>query len=152
MFGASKGSMLWPILSILVALILLPVQFIPNIRVFSQLWVLPITIIVAMINSFVEEIYWRGMYGNFVNRIPKWGIIAYSSVLFSLMHIALAVYSIASRYPPLYISLIVLGVLWSISYNQTRSLRWPVITHIMVDTFTLCVPVFMNIYIPPGMG
>lgn len=152
MFGASKGYILWPILTIVMALALIPMQLLPNIQVFTQLWVVILTIIVAICNSFIEEIFWRGMYIDFVNGIPAWIKISYSALLFSSIHLSLAVTSIASRYPPLYVSLFVLGILWGITYYKTKSLRWPVITHFMIDIFTLCVPVFMNIYIPPGMG
>jgi uncharacterized protein len=152
MFGASKGNTLWPILTIAMALALIPMQLLPNIQVFAKFWVVILTIIVAICNSFIEEIFWRGMYIDFVNGIPVWIRISYSALLFSSIHLPLAVTSIASRYPPLYVSLFALGILWGNTYHKTKSLRWPVITHFMIDIFTLCVPVFMNIYIPPGMG
>ncbi|WP_396021241.1 type II CAAX prenyl endopeptidase Rce1 family protein [Bacillus sp. S/N-304-OC-R1] len=62
------------------------------------------------------------------------------------------VFSIANRSYQMYISLFVMGVIWSLIRYRTKSLRWCVYSHMLVDFGNLSVFVFLNLYIPPGMS
>jgi membrane protease YdiL (CAAX protease family) len=151
MLKPSKRGLLWPMIAVLIPLLLLPLQFLPNLKLLSPLWVLLLTIVVALINPWFEEIYWRGLLLEMSANKLAWIGILYSSILFSSSHLILGIKSIACRYPGLYISLFVLGVIWCVIYKKTNSLRWPLFSHFLIDIFTLSVPVFLNLYIPPGM-
>ncbi|MFC4663744.1 MULTISPECIES: CPBP family glutamic-type intramembrane protease [Oceanobacillus] len=48
-----------------------------------------------------------------------------------------------------FISLSLLGIVWSIIYFKTGSLRWAIFSHFLVNLGIMTVPVFLNVYVPP---
>jgi uncharacterized protein len=46
------------------------------------------------------------------------------------------------------VSTFVMGAIWAVVYLRTRSLRWCVASHVLVDLLSLSVPVFMNQFVP----
>jgi membrane protease YdiL (CAAX protease family) len=123
MLEPSKRGLLWPMVAVLIPLVLLPLQFLPNLRLLSPVWILLLTIIVALINPWFEEIYWRGLLLEMSANKPAWIGILYSSVLFSSGHLILGIKSIACRYPGLYISLFLLGVIWCVISDRSLKMR-----------------------------
>ncbi|WP_141396938.1 CPBP family intramembrane glutamic endopeptidase [Ureibacillus xyleni] len=108
----------------------------------------------ALINPWFEEGYWRGMIldaGDGMS-IPRWLNIGYSTFFFVLSHpLMWGVFSIANRSIQMYISLLVMGIVWSMIRYKTGSLRWSVYSHMLVDVGNLSVFVFLNLYVPPHM-
>ncbi|MFP7175081.1 CPBP family glutamic-type intramembrane protease, partial [Priestia filamentosa] len=83
---------------------------------------------------------------------PKWMSILYTTILFVLSHpLMWGVFSIASTSYHLYIYLMVMGIVWSLTYFKTKSLRWVILSHFIVDVGNLTVLTFLNIYVPPIM-
>lgn len=106
----------------------------------------------ALINPWFEEGYWRGLLLDAGNHLPRWMIVSYSTLFFVLSHpLMWGVFSIANRSYQMYITLIVMGVIWAYIRYHTGSLRWSVYSHMLVDVGNLSVFVFLNLYIPPGM-
>ncbi|RXJ01631.1 CPBP family intramembrane metalloprotease [Anaerobacillus alkaliphilus] len=84
--------------------------------------------------------------------LPRWLNITYSTVFFVLSHpLMWGVFSIANKSTHMYISLFLMGVVWSLIRYKTRSLRWSLYSHMLVDVGNLSVFMFLNLYIPPGM-
>ena len=85
-------------------------------------------------------------------KLPAWLVIIYTGALFSLNHLSLAVTSIACRNPVFLINTFILGILYGVVYYKTRSLRWLIIAHMLMDLLGISVLAFLNIYIPPSFG
>ena len=58
-------------------------------------------------------------------------------------------FSLTIRSSIMIMPLLLMGVLWSVVYLKTGTLRHCIIAHAIVDTLNLSVWVFLNIYVPP---
>jgi membrane protease YdiL (CAAX protease family) len=75
----------------------------------------------------------------------------YISLFFSLNHLlGIGVTSAGGRHPVLIVNALVLGILFSVIYLKTKSLRWVIIGHALADLLGLSVAVFLNLWVPPG--
>lgn len=109
-------------------------------------------ILFACINPLFEEGYWRGLVFEAGKDFSKSVIIIYSTLLFVISHPMMwGVFSIANRSNQLYISLFVMGIVWSVIRLKTNSLRYSLFSHFLVDIGNMTVYVFLNLYIPPQM-
>lgn len=145
---ATKGTWGWSMLAIAVSLIPLPILII-NWTLLRPIEVWLPWLLFALINPWFEEGYWRGLLLDTTATWKGGFSILYTSSLFALSHpILWGVNSIANRSIAVVISTFVMGVVWALVYQKTRSLRWIVIAHILVDLFNLAIPVFLNLYAP----
>lgn len=143
-----QGSWGWSALAVIVGLIPLPL-FLMNWHLLSPISVWLPWLVFALINPWLEEGYWRGLLLDATSEWPGWLSVLYSSLLFATNHpLSWGVHSIANRHPVTFISTFIMGVVWSIVYRKTNSLRFAVLGHILVDLFNLTVPVFLNLYVP----
>ncbi len=146
---APQGAWGWSAIALVVGLIPLPI-FLLNWRLLSPIWIWLPWLLFALINPFLEEGYWRGVLLDATSRWPSWLSVLYTSLLFALNHpLTLGVNSIANRHPATFISTLIMGVVWALVYRKTKSLRFPVFAHVLVDLLNLSVPVFLNLYSPP---
>jgi len=111
-----------------------------------QVW-LP-TLLFVVINPCAEEGYWRGLLLDAVENKNKWLGVLYSSTLFMINHMWISVMVIGARNSIASVFQFVFGVLMSITYLKTQSLRWPLVAHFLVNLLTPTVAVFLNLYIP----
>lgn len=147
-FRPSVGSRGWRVLALLVGLIPLPLLLMHGKLMASPYIWIP-AMIFCLINPFVEEMYWRGALTSATSSWPAWLSVLYSSAVFALSHpLVLGVFSIANRTPEVTASTFVMGVVWAVVYRKTRSLRWPVFSHFLVDAFNLSIATFLNLYLP----
>lgn len=108
-------------------------------------------LLLGLTNPFLEEGYWRGLILDITSKWPTWVAIIYSSLFFMLNHlVGLGTTSIACRNPIFLTTVFISGVCFGIIYFKTRSLRWLIFSHALTDLFSLSVPVFLNLYVPPG--
>ena len=145
----SKGRWYWNGLALLLVLPLLP-TFLDNYQLFSEWWILLLGLILAAVNPWLEEGYWRGLLLDATRTWPGWLSLLYSSSLFAITHLSLGVHSVASRHPIAIIAIGMMGLVWGIVYKKTGSLRWVIFGHVLVDLFNLTVPALLNLYLPPG--
>jgi hypothetical protein len=143
----SKGAWYWNGLALVPVLPLLP-TFIDNINFYTEWWILLLTIVVALVNPWFEEAYWRGLLLDRTSEWPNWKSLLFSSVFFALTHLPLAVHSIAIRFT--IIPVFIMGLIWGIVYKKTKSLRWAIFGHFLVNFFALTIPAFLNLLLPPG--
>ncbi len=105
----------------------------------------------AAINPFLEEGFWRGLVLERTSAWPAWASIGASSALFALNHpLAYGAISIANAHPATLVSTFIMGVGWSVVFQRSGSLRWPIAAHAVTDLCNLSVLTFMNIYVPRG--
>lgn len=143
----SQGTWYWNILALIPVLPLLP-TFIINIHFFSEWWILLLTVMFALVNPWFEEAYWRGLLLDRTSEWPNWISLLFSSGLFAINHLVLAVHSIAIRFA--IVPFFVMGLVWGIVYQKTKSLRWVILGHFIVDFIALTIPVLLNLYTPFG--
>lgn len=90
---------------------------------------------IAIVNGTVEEILWRGLYLEvFGNRV--WGGVIYPAIAFGLWHVA----PVAARWTlsPWLVLLVALsaalvGLGYGLIVRRTRSVRWTVLSHILMN-------------------
>ncbi|MFP7413840.1 CPBP family intramembrane glutamic endopeptidase [Priestia filamentosa] len=147
-----ENSILPIILSLLLGMFPLSILII-NYKLFDSIVLIVLWILFALINPWFEELYWRGvLLDAAIEWFPKWMSILYTTILFVLSHpLMWGVFSIASTSYHLYIYLMVMGIVWSLTYFKTKSLRWVILSHFIVDVGNLTVLTFLNIYVPPIM-
>ncbi|MFJ7951418.1 lysostaphin resistance A-like protein [Lysinibacillus sp. NPDC096418] len=150
--GKSKSSKSWITLSLLIGMFPLTI-LIMNFHLFDSISLVLLWLLFALINPWFEELFWRGvLLDGLLAWYPKWLCILYTTALFVLSHpLMWGVFSIASKSYHLYIYLSVAGIVWAITYFKTKSLRWVIFSHFIVDIGNLTVLTFLNIYLPPTM-
>ena len=145
----SQGSWLWPMLAIIIAIApTVPMLFPDTWRLFLQVQILLPTLFFVVINPCAEEGYWRGLLLDAAGDKNKWLVVLYSSALFTVNHLWISVLVIGTRNPMASIFQFVFGVLMSVIYLKTQSLRWPLVAHFLTNLLTPTVAVFLNLYIP----
>lgn len=122
-----------------------------NYHLFDSALIIVLWIAFALVNPWFEELYWRGLLLDAaLEWFPKWISVGYSTVFFILSHpLMWGVFSIANSHYHVFITLLILGIVWSVIYFKTGSLRWAIFSHFLVNIGIMTVPVFLNIYIPP---
>ncbi len=146
----AEGNWLWSALAVLPGLSGIT-MFISSWRLLTPLYVLIPWVILGIINPVLEEGYWRGLLLDTAHGWRAWIRVVYPSLFFALNHLlGIGVTAIGARNPIFLINTFVLGVLFSIIYLKTKSLRWLIVGHALGDFLGLSIPVFLNLWIPPG--
>jgi membrane protease YdiL (CAAX protease family) len=152
-FIKSAGSSWWIVLAICIGLISFPALFFPNMHVMHSFYLVAAWFCFAIVNSMLEESYWRGFLLDGTSHFPRVFGVLYSSVLFTLIHpLNLGVFSKIQTFDPgrpmmlvPFLSiLIVLSLSWSLLYLKTKSLRLSVLSHFLTDLGNLSIFLFMN--------
>lgn len=152
-FGKSKGSKWWIILAIAIGLIAFPLLFFPNIGVMNSVPLVIMWFLFAVINSTMEETYWRGFLLDEFDYLPKTFSVIYTSIFFIAIHpLMLGVFSKVQAidpanpmaFLPFGIILVIISLSYCMIYLKTKSLRWPIISHFLSDLGNLSIFVFMN--------
>ena len=140
-----SGTIWWGLLAILVGLIPLPI-FIIHSDTLSDWTIWVPWIIIALINPWIEEFYWRGLLLDYSNSWASWKAVLYSSFLFAINHLAFGVNSEVNSGYDTVIATFIMGIVWGFVYLKTKSLTWTVISHFMVDFFNLSAAAFMDTF------
>jgi membrane protease YdiL (CAAX protease family) len=139
----------WWVLGVTVGIIPLPILLL-HLQLLRMPLLVSCWILIALVNPFIEESYWRGMLGEATMAWPGWLACSYSTVLFTAAHPLLwGVFSLGNRNWQTVIALLIMGLAWSITYRKTRSLRSITLSHALVDLGNMTVWVFLNLYAPP---
>lgn len=150
-FGPSRGPRLWTALALVVGLIPLPILLL-NLHLLTNPALVTAWLGFALVNPLFEEAYWRGLLLEATRSWPPWVSIAYSTALFAAGHpVMWGVFSVANRDWMTIVSLVVMGAVWAVAYKRTKTLRWTVLSHFLVDIGNLSVFVFLNLYVPPHL-
>lgn len=142
------GSRAWPVSAVLVGAIPLPI-LLSNWRLLEDPLVVVLWLVFALLNPWFEEAYWRGLLLDATAPWPRVVALVYSTALFVLSHpLIWGVHSIANRHPHAVVGLVLMGAVWGMTYQRTRTLRAVIFAHTLTDLFNLAVPVFLNLYVP----
>ena len=133
-------------------LIALIIGFIPfpiflwSYKYFTTSFLLISWILIALINPFFEEVFWRGFMLEKGENISFWIKALISSLLFTLSHpVMWGVFSKAMLSKELIISVFIMGLAWAFIYKKSKSLVLPYFSHLLVDVFNCSVLAFMNL-------
>ena len=141
----SKGSFIWNILALFIGLLPLPL-FLLHYETLGiwKVW-LP-WLLLALINPWLEEFYWRGLLLDYVNEWSNWIAIIFTSLVFALNHSVFGVNSELNSGITVIISTFIMGIIWGLVYKKTDSLRWIILAHFLVDFFNLSAASFLDLY------
>jgi membrane protease YdiL (CAAX protease family) len=144
-FNKPSGRIGWLILAIIVGFTTLPI-LLRNLSIITSTLMI-LSIIFAIINSFFEEIYWRGFVIDFTfsSRIMS---TIYSTILFVLSHLIWGIYSLGVRNIYTLGTLAIISPIWCLIRVKTKSLWWCILSHFLIDLLNLGVFIMLNKYIP----
>jgi membrane protease YdiL (CAAX protease family) len=149
--GPPRGSWLWSLLAIGMGL-LSASGFLDGLHTLGSPLVLVAWLVFGLANPWFEETYWRGVLGDATRSWPLGLGIAYSAVAFALSHPYIwGVHAAALRNPKALVGLIAVGLVWSVVYARTGSLRFTILGHACSNLLGLSVPMLLNLHVPPAL-
>jgi membrane protease YdiL (CAAX protease family) len=140
-----RGSLIWLFLSILISSGTLLI-FIKHYELLDSWKIIVPWLLIALINPFMEEFYWRGLLLDYTTKWKSWLAVIITSLLFASNHYVFAIHSELFRGLPVFVSTFLMGVVWAITYQKTKSLVWTILAHFLVDFLNLSVPSFLDLY------
>lgn len=152
-FKKSQGSYWWSALAIAIGLISFPALFIPNYKLMHSVSLVLVWLGFALVNSPIEEMYWRAFLLDKTIHLPRMFGVIYSTVLFTAIHpFNLGVFSDIQAFNPskpfalipFLLILVILSLVYCLIYIKTKSLRLPVVSHILTDLGNFSIFLFMN--------
>jgi len=137
----------WIIATLLIGITPLPI-FLKYHELLSS-WQLTVPwIMLAIINPWLEEFYWRGLL---IDYSKNWGgslSVAFSSLTFSLNHAIFGINTELFRGYEVLISTLLMGIVWGITYKRSDSLRWVIFAHFLADFLNLSSVSFLDLFKP----
>ncbi|MGB4769848.1 MAG: CPBP family intramembrane glutamic endopeptidase [Chitinophagaceae bacterium] len=143
--GKPKGSWGWLLLCIVIGLSTLPI-FLQHFRLLNSISLILPWILIWLINPFMEEFYWRGLLLDHTQHWKKWIAVLATALLFAVNHYVFAINADLFKGLPVFLSTLVMGLVWTLVYLKTKSLRWTILAHFLVDFLNLSVPSFLDLY------
>jgi hypothetical protein len=141
----AKGSFAWNILALFIGILPLPLFLLHYEElVIWQVW-LP-WILLATINPWLEEFYWRGLLMDYTKNWPNWTAVLFTSSVFALNHAVFGVNSELNSGLTVIISTFIMGIIWGLVYKKTGSLKWIILAHFLVDFCNLSSASFLDLY------
>ena len=144
-FKGYKFKLSTVILSLLVGFIPLPI-LLKYFYLFDANYLIVFWILIAIINPFFEEIFWRAYMLDTSPNMPFWIKAIVSSLLFAAAHpLTWGIFSPNMLTIEMLISVFIMGIVWSFVYKKSKSLLLPYFSHFLVDLFNCSVLVFLNL-------
>ncbi|WP_299779162.1 CPBP family intramembrane glutamic endopeptidase [uncultured Formosa sp.] len=141
----AKGPIGWTILAVCIGLLPLPL-FLTHYNTLSVWSVWLPWILIALINPWLEEFYWRGLLLDYTRSWNKWTGIIYTSLFFALNHAIFGIHSELNSGITIIIATFVMGLIWGLVYKKTDSLKWIIFAHFLVDILNLSAASFLDLY------
>jgi len=141
----SQGVFGWNALALVIGFLPLPI-FLMHYDTLSVWYVWLPWILLALINPWLEEFYWRGLLLEYTKNWSNWLAILFTSLVFSLNHAVFGVNSELNSGITIIISTFIMGMIWALVFKKTSSLRWIILAHFLVDFFNLSAASFLDLY------
>ncbi|WP_313374421.1 CPBP family intramembrane glutamic endopeptidase [Chishuiella sp.] len=135
----------WIIITLIIGLIPIPI-FIKHNHLLQDWSVFIPWILLALINPWLEEFYWRGFLSDATKKWNSLLSILFTSFLFAMNHFVFGINSEIFRENAVVISTFIMGIVWAITYKKTNSLRWVILSHFLVDFLNLSAPAFLDLF------
>jgi len=140
-----KSFSIWTVLTVLMGLITLPL-FLMHYNTLTDWTIWLPWILLALINPWIEEFYYRGFLLDNTREWKNWKAILFSTLVFSMNHAVFGINSEVNSGFTILISTFIMGLVWAITYKKTKSLRWLIFAHFLVDFFSLSAPAFLDLF------
>ena len=142
-----EGSLGWAALALLMGIITIPI-FLKNYGLLTRCEIWLPWILLALINPWIEEFYWRGLLLDYTKKWNSLLAILFSSVVFAANHSVFGVNSELFKGSAVFISTLIMGIIWALVYIKTKSLWWSILAHFFVDFLSLSAPAFLELFKP----
>lgn len=142
------GSFGWNILALVVGLIPLPL-FLMHFDTLSTGPIVLSWLLLALINPWIEEFYWRGLLMKYTDQWPRVVSVLFTSLVFAGSHAVFGINSALNHGFTVIISTFVMGVVWAVVFLKTGSLRWTIGAHFLVDFLGLSAAAFLDLWEAP---
>jgi hypothetical protein len=120
------------ILMIPVIIAFLGIPFWPNLFKLTPLIAI-VSVLTALVNGTGEELFWRGVYAQSFPDNFRWGYL-YPTVMFTFWHLSpLAVQNTGTDTSTFLLGALLMGLCWGYVVWKTKSIRWAVLSHILVN-------------------
>jgi uncharacterized protein len=128
----SKGKWYWNVIAVIISFGSIT-YLMQNLEYYQNANYLIAGIIFSIINPFIEETYWRKVV--FDNIKIKWFFkLIYVNLIFALMHyFALGIISVPNNEIVIIPITFLAGIIWSIVYKKTGTLKYAILGHLMMD-------------------
>lgn len=140
-----SGSFGWSILALAMGTISLPL-FLMHWELLSPWEVWIPWILLALVNPWIEEFYYRGLLLDYTSNWPNWVAILFTGSVFAINHSVFGMNSELNSGYTIIIATFVMGIIWGIVYKKTISLRWVILAHFLVDFFGLSAAAFLDLW------
>lgn len=111
----AKGSFGWNILALFIGILPLPLFLLHYEEL--AIWQVSLPwILLATINPWLEEFYWRGLVMDYTKNWPNWTAVLFTSLLFALNHAVFGVNSELNSGLTVIISTFIMGIIWGLAY------------------------------------
>jgi len=153
-FSKPQGSRWWAVPAIGMGLIAFPLLLIPNLHVLRGGPLTLAWVAFGAVNAICEEAYWRGFLLDGTAHLPRAVGVIQSTALFTVIHpLMLGVFSEIQRFDPSHpfellpflVIVVMIGLVYSLIYLKTRSLRLAILSHVLSDLGNLSIFLFMNV-------
>ena len=135
----------WNILTVLIGVLPIPIFLKYHHLLYDWTIWLP-WIVLALINPWLEEFYWRGLLSDVTKKWNTLLSILFTSTLFSINHVVFGINSDLFRGYEVILSTFIMGIVWATTYKKTNSLRWVILSHFLVDFLNLSAPAFLDLF------
>lgn len=141
----SQNGLKWKMLAVSMGFITLPL-FLLHYQTLSTWTVWLPWILLAILNPWIEEFYYRGLLLQTIHHWKNWQSILFTSTVFAMNHAVFGINSEVNSGFTVVISTFIMGVVWALVYQKTGSLRWIIFAHFLVDFFSLSAPAFLDLF------
>lgn len=137
----------WRVLSLAVPALLLPTAFLSSLASMNGWWVAVSWFGLGMINAWIEEGYWRGLLLDAASGWPGWLAICYGALCFGMSHPLIFGFPGGDTAGPIaaFAGTLLAGLIWGLVYQQTRSLRLPILGHFLQQLLAPPYNVFIQL-------
>jgi len=152
-YGAVQGRRwLWLVVALVIGVIPLPMLFFPHLQLLNSVGLILVWLVFGALNANFEEAYWRGFLLDHTQGIPRPVTVIASNLIFTALHpLMWGAFSRPMMVHTFWGIVFIMGVVYSLMYLSTRSLRLPVLSHFLVDLGNMSIFVFMNLIVVPGL-
>jgi membrane protease YdiL (CAAX protease family) len=123
----------WRVLAVAVPALALATGFLPGLASMEGWWVVVLWFSLGIINPWIEEPYWRGLVLDTASGWHTWLPVLYSAICFGASRPLLFGWQegdLLNGFAGL-VGNSIAGVIWGFVYRQTRSLRLPLLGHLL---------------------
>ena len=137
----------WRVLALAVPALFLPPAFLPSLASMSGWWVVVLWFGLGVINPWIVEPYWRGLLMDATSGWPGWLVAAYSSICFGASHPLIFGWQAGDALNGIagFVGTLLAGLIWILVYQQTRSLRLPILGHFLQQMLAPPYNVFIQL-------